>query len=48
MNLEKTCLSYDPDDASPWNWNLREGQFNSVFEDWEEFLKNLVGNGPQN
>ncbi|MFY4815485.1 hypothetical protein ACOJIV_22720 [Haloarcula sp. AONF1] len=44
-NIEKTTWKYDPDDASPWAWDLPEGVFNTAFEGWDEFADMLADMG---
>lgn len=44
-DIEKTSWDYDPDEASPWSWDLPEGVFNTAFEGWSEFADLLAETG---
>jgi hypothetical protein len=44
-DIQKTSWSYDPDEASPWSWDLPEGVFNTAFEGWDEFADLLADVG---
>jgi hypothetical protein len=46
VDLEPTLTEYDPDDASPWEWNLDPDVFNRSFGDWDEFAAILDETGP--
>ncbi|WP_142861262.1 hypothetical protein [Salinigranum halophilum] len=46
INIEKSYTKYDPDDASPWEWNLCADAFGSAFEAWDQFLAKLLSIGP--
>lgn len=43
--LQKTNAEYDPDDASPWNWDL-EPEIFTLDKDWSGLLKELQSRGP--
>lgn len=43
--LEPTAVEYDPDDAAPWNWNLRPDLFTQDL-DWPDLLDALQSRGP--
>lgn len=44
-DIQKTSWDYDPDEASPWAWDLPEGVFNTAFEGWSEFAALLADVG---
>jgi hypothetical protein len=44
-NLEPALDEPDPDDAAPWNWNLKADLF-ALDLDWPELLDELVDRGP--
>jgi hypothetical protein len=46
VDLEPTLTEYDPDDASPWTWDLDPDVFNRSFADWDEFGAILDETGP--
>lgn len=45
-DLEPTGAEYDPDDATPWSWDLKTDLFAQDFE-WSEFLDELKRRGPE-
>lgn len=45
VNWEKSCSSYDPNDASPWIWNCRNEIFAQQFDSSAGFLTSLLDNG---
>ena len=44
-SLEATSATYDPDDAVPWNWNLKSELFSKDL-DWADLLDELRRIGP--
>lgn len=44
-HLEPTDATYDPDDAAPWDWNLRADLFANDL-DWPDLLELLHEQGP--